>query len=318
MLKKYTGCLLGLAVGDALGAAVEFLKLGQIKEKYGASGIKDFDSWRGFKAGSYTDDTQMSIATAEGLIKSAKEWKKEGTLEPTPFIYKEYLRWLKSQDNPSEIRAPGNTCLSSLRSGEIGSMKKPLNNSKGCGGVMRVAPVGLAFERDVAFYEGVNAAALTHGHPSGYLSAGFLAELISYIIEERDLRESVKAARETLVLYPSHEETLAKVDEALRLVEEKLAVKDSIYKIGEGWIGEEALAISLFCSLKFADNFSLGVQAAVNHSGDSDSTGSITGSILGAKLGEEAIPKQWTAELENAEYVQDLGEEMFRIFKEHT
>lgn len=57
MKKRYKGCMLGLAFGDALGAPVEFLSLRQIMEKYGDGGIKDLDSWGGFAAGTYTDDT---------------------------------------------------------------------------------------------------------------------------------------------------------------------------------------------------------------------------------------------------------------------
>ena len=77
MKDKYTGCLLGLAVGDALGAAVEFMSLEQIKDTYGDSGIQDFDKWGDFDAGSYTDDTQMAIASALGLILSAKKINKK-------------------------------------------------------------------------------------------------------------------------------------------------------------------------------------------------------------------------------------------------
>ena len=83
MKDKYTGCLLGLAVGDALGAAVEFMSLEQIKDTYGDSGIQDFDKWGDFDAGSYTDDTQMAIATALGLILSAKKINKKELWAPS-------------------------------------------------------------------------------------------------------------------------------------------------------------------------------------------------------------------------------------------
>lgn len=311
---KYTGCLLGAGVGDALGAAVEFITLQQIKEKYGASGIGDFDSWGGFKAGSYSDDTQMTMATARGLIRSAEKRSKKGMWKPTLLVYKEYLKWLKTQDDPSQVRAPGKTCLSALQSGKMGTMEEPLNNSKGCGGVMRVAPVGLAYNGPNAFFIGAKTAAITHGHASGYLSAGFLAELISYMVENRDLWESVKEAKKTLFLYQGHEETLDKVDQALQLAQDSESVEESIRKLGEGWVGEEALVVSLYCALKFENDFSAGIKAAVNHSGDSDSTGSIAGAVLGAKLGVEAIPKHWIKRLENNREIQGLGEKLFQVF----
>lgn len=74
-------------------------------------------------------------------------------------------------------RAPGNTCLSALSFGGHGMIDKPINDSKGCGGAMRTAPTGLLSSAsvDIVFRLGAAAAALTHGHPSGYLSAGMVA-----------------------------------------------------------------------------------------------------------------------------------------------
>ncbi|MBD3414884.1 MAG: hypothetical protein GF421_10695 [Candidatus Aminicenantes bacterium] len=316
MKDKYTGCLLGLGVGDALGAAVEFLSLERIKDTYGDSGIEDFDQWDGFEAGSYTDDTQMAVATARGLIRFAEKRDRKDVREPALLIYREYLKWLETQDDPPQVRRPGKTCLSALRSGKKGTLKKPINDSKGCGGVMRVAPVGLAFSGANAFYIGAKTAALTHGNASGYLSAGFLAELIGYLIESRNLRESIKRVRKTLFLYTGHEETLEKVDLALRLAEDRESIEEGIKTLGEGWLGEEALAVSLFCSLMYEDDFSGGIKAAVNHSGDSDSTGAVTGAVLGAKLGVMAIPENWLEKLENREMIRKLSQEIYQVFSE--
>jgi ADP-ribosylglycohydrolase len=316
MLDKYKGCLLGLAVGDALGAAVEFMSSSEIKNKYGEGGIQDFDEWGRFPEGSYTDDTQMVLATAKGCINAAAEWKTDGVFEPTPYVYGEYLNWLETQNDPFERRAPGNTCLSALGSGIMGMIENPINNSKGCGGVMRTAPVGLVFGRDVAFLEGAKYAAMTHGHPSGYLPAGFLAELISWVAEEKELQEAIAESKKTLVLYDDHEETLEKVELAVKLASGKDGVEDAIAAIGEGWVGEEALGIALYCAIKFAEDFRDGVVAAVNHSGDSDSTGSISGSILGTLLGVEAIPVSWIERMENSDDIEKIASEMFRIFKE--
>ena len=81
--------------------------------------------------------------------------------------------------------------------------------------------------------------------------------------------------------------------------------------MGEGWVGEEALAIGLYCALDAGNDFVRGVRLAVNHGGDSDSTGSITGNILGALLGEKAIPSAWLARLEVCEVIRKVGEELF-------
>jgi ADP-ribosylglycohydrolase len=80
--------------------------------------------------------------------------------------------------------------------------------------------------------------------------------------------------------------------------------------LGGGWVGEQALAIAVCCALT-AEDFAEGVLRAVNHSGDSDSTGAICGNLLGAQLGEEAIPAAWLAELELREAIARLADDLF-------
>ena len=315
MISKYQGCLLGLAIGDALGAPVEFLSLQEIKMRYGRDGITDFHEWRGFKPGSYTDDTQMSLATAIGCIRAYQRWHGRGICHPASVVHRRYLDWFESQNDLGQRRGPGRTCLSALQSGKMGTIKEKINNSKGCGGVMRTAPVGLAFPPDRAFQEGAEYAAITHGHPSGYLTAGFLSGMTSYIIEGKTLAEAIALCIGQLTQYDGYSETLEKIELAQKLSVSQKPPEESIQAIGEGWVGEEALAISLYCSLKFSDNFERGTLAAVNHSGDSDSTGSITGAILGTLLGVELIPRPWVRKVEESGRITKITNDMFSIFK---
>lgn len=76
-MKQFFGCLFGAAVGDAIGAPVELLSLSQIRVKYGIKGVNDFYPWKVFPAGSYTDDTQMTLATVEGLVEADQQCDKE-------------------------------------------------------------------------------------------------------------------------------------------------------------------------------------------------------------------------------------------------
>ena len=315
LISKYQGCLLGLAIGDALGAPVEFLRLQEIKMRYGKDGITDFNEWRGFKPGSYTDDTQMSLATAVGCIRAYQRWRDRGICHSVSVVYHRYLDWFESQNDLGQRRGPGNTCLRALQSGKMGTIEEKINDSKGCGGVMRTAPVGLAFSSDRAFQEGAEYAAITHGHPSGYLTAGFLSEMISYIIEGKPLAEAIDLCIGQLTRYDGYSETLEKIELAQKLSISQKPPEESIHAIGEGWVGEEALAISLYCSLKFSDNFERGILAAVNHSGDSDSTGSITGAILGTLLGVESIPRPWVQKVEESDRITKIANDMFSIFK---
>lgn len=313
---QYEGCLLGLALGDALGAPVEFLKLDEIRQEYGPDGIAGLELWREFRAGSFTDDTQMSLATARGCVDAYLALRHGDVWRPAQAVYRRYLAWLRTQDNPYMNRAPGATCLWALRSGRMGTWEAPFNNRKGCGGVMRVAPAGLAFPPGQAFQYGVEFAAITHGHPSGYLPAGVLAETVALLMEGRELQECVIAALKALRHWWGHEETLAKAEQARRLASEGVEAQEAIAQLGEGWVGEEALAIALYCSLRFEQDWQAAVLVAVNHSGDSDSTGSITGAILGTLLGEEALPARWLSQLESASGIKAIADDLYLVVRE--
>ena len=213
------------------------------------------------------------------------------------------------------------TCLAALQSGRRGSTSDPINVSKGCGGVMRVAPVGLWYaDQEAAFRTGCEVAAITHGHPSGYLPAGFLAALVSSLSRGEEFLPALESAAALLRGWKGHAETLTAVERAVataagrpRGEAPKLAFPEAIDALagkedasgpGGGWTGEKALAIALFCALSFPDDLRAGVLAAVNHGGDSDTTGAIAGNILGAKLGKGAIPREWVAGLDMADLVE--------------
>ena len=312
---QYLGCLIGVAVGDALGAPVEFSSLSGIRRRFGNGGITEFFEWGGFKPGSYTDDTQLSLATAVGCIRAQQRFKDGGIFQPAEIVYNQYLDWLKTQNDPAQRRAPGNTCLTALRSGRMGSINERINDSKGCGGVMRAAPVGLAFGPGDAFKHGAEFAAITHGHPSGYLPAGFLAEMIAGLLEGKALTEAIEKGIIELKKYGGYQETLEKVKLAADLVGTEESIPNAIKRIGEGWVGEEALGISLYCTLQYPNDWVKGTLAAVNHSGDSDSTGSITGAILGTLLGAEAIPERWIQNVEDSENIKKIASDMYLVFR---
>ncbi|MHB8575003.1 MAG: ADP-ribosylglycohydrolase family protein [Dehalococcoidia bacterium] len=328
-IEFFTGCLLGGAVGDALGAPIEFLSLPDIRSQFGSAGLQDFSPAYG-RRGAVTDDTQMTLFTAEGLLRADNRLRDTGSMDSVTLVYRAYLRWLETQEHlaPSlgggldkswlsqapalrSRRAPGNTCLSALRSGSIGAADQPLNDSKGCGGVMRAAPAGLAEARP--FRLGCDVAAITHGHPGGYLPAGCFAQVIALIINGADLLPAVTAAIEELVTWKESRETAALLTRAVAMAQLGRPTPEAIESLGSGWTGDEALAIAVLCALT-ADDFEDGVLMAVNHGGDSDSTGSIAGNILGALLGARAIPLHWLGELELRETIEEVAEDLFRHF----
>lgn len=333
-MRRYTGCLLGGAVGDALGAPVEFMKRKVILERFGPAGIRDFAPAYG-RVGAITDDTQMTLFTAEGLIRAWVRALDRGNTSWEAVVAHAYQRWLRTQGSTNRrltpfrdsdgwlfsqrelhhARAPGNTCLSALQS--MPSYGEPaVNSSKGCGGVMRVAPVGLMFANlDVpdperaAFDVAVELAALTHGHPTGSLSAGAFSLMVHTLARGGTMREGIDAARARLADAVQHEETLDALDRAVRLADSGTDRVAAIAKLGQGWIAEEALAIAVYCAL-VAEDFADGVRLAVNHDGDSDSTGAMVGNLLGAMLGVEAIPPAWLAQLELREVIESLAKDL--------
>lgn len=340
---NYVGCLLGGAIGDALGAPIEFMSLEEIRNRYGKQGIVDFVEYPNH-TGEITDDTQMTLFTAEGLLRAYVRENEKGIGGALNTIaHHSYLRWLHTQGaavnrgniksgvydikkgwliNQKELykrRAPGITCINALSSGIAGTMEDPINDSKGCGTIMRMAPVGLMITNRVsAFKVGCELAAITHGHPSGFLSAGFLASITADLVNGISLSAAIVNASVILKKWNEHRETLAAVEQALNLFEITKAMKEEVdsgivEKLGGGWIAEEALSISLFCSLLFENDFKQGVLFAVNHSGDSDSTGSITGNILGLLHGVSGLPPQWIDRLKYHELVIQVAEDLYNI-----
>ena len=321
LLDLVSGCIFGGAIGDALGYPVEFMKYKNIINEYGDEGITEFDLRHSGKA-EISDDTQMTLYTANALLYGETRGALRGIAGPmSGYIFAAYQNWYYSQigkDIPKigrnswiynyevlrESRAPGNTCLSAIAaSGGSRSPENEINNSKGCGGVMRVAPIGCYYAKYgktfLAAKVGAEAAALTHGHPLGYITAAFLSCLVCEIIKDKfaeritdllDLvNETLEIIREMYGEKPHYNEFEDIIKKAIALSGEIHEDADAISKLGEGWVAEEALAIAVYSALKYKDRFRKGVICAVNHNGDSDSTGAIAGNILGAYLGLSAI-----------------------------
>lgn len=331
-LDRILGCMLGGAAGDALGAPVEFLSRAEIEKRYGKDGILNYELTLG-KA-RITDDTQLSMFTAAGLLKAIARMGADGFGNDGKncvsflqsykyFVRGAYFDWLVTQgeieedEMPMETwlgnvrelysrRCPGGTCITEIKNGANGSVKKSCNDSKGCGGVMRVAPAGIIladlFEAKQIAEVGAEIAALTHGHPLGYIPAAALTSMIAALFHGAEIKEAVTdSVKLTLDMFsgaPHIGEFDSVMNFAVNLAAENISDLEAIEQIGEGWVAEEALAIAVYCALRHKDDFAAGIRAAVNHSGDSDSTGAIAGNILGTHLGYSKIPHEFIDNLE--------------------
>jgi ADP-ribosyl-[dinitrogen reductase] hydrolase len=323
-----------VAAGYALGAPVEFASIADIRERFGPRGIADYVPAFG-QRGAITDDTQMTLFTLEGVVRAHVRQRVAGDADVVRVLHRAYLRWLYTQGDqvPRSVltgeaiiepglyaqRAPGHTCLTALRETadgtRLGTIDRPLNDSKGCGGVMRAAPIALwpGTPAEV-FGLGAESAALTHGHPSGYLTAGALAVIVAHLLQDGALDAAIDQARTELIRWRGHEEVLTALDNAVLLAGRGRPTPEAITeRLGAGWVAEEALAIAV-CAALAAEDVHDGLRIAVNHSGDSDSTGAICGNILGARDGTGAIPARLRDHVELRWFIEPLVTEALAEF----
>ena len=342
---RIQGSLVGGAIGDALGYPVEFIcSYEAIRAKYGENGITRLDTCQhGLSAEEpvgkavFSDDTQMTLYTANGLLNAKRQHN--DYIEGITRAYVEwYVRqagkktdkykdcWISRIAALNKNRAPGNTCMSALEA--IYRDKKPSNNSKGCGGVMRVAPIPLFAVADNrmgiqdADSLAADAAKITHLHPLGFIPAALMAHVIYRLAFDEHPTQDVlvgyiKEGIETLTaLFPQYPNEVNQMRElaclSLQLAINEKSDEQNIPVLGEGWVGDEALAIALYCSVRYFDHFEQALIAAVNHVGDSDSTGSLTGNILGAAVGYNAIPQHFKDDLEQLDIILRMADDVYR------
>ena len=352
------GSLIGGAAGDALGYAVEFTREDYIFNHYGRDGITAYELDPATHKAIISDDTQMTLFTANGLLVGDTRGAMRGIQGyPRGYVAKAYQDWLTTQEDSYEKtkakrdmddsfangvswlldvpelfyrRAPGITCLSALQDARDKAantddyIKNPCNNSKGCGGVMRVAPVALCYRPqygltvDKLDWEAAEIAAITHGHSLGYMPAAVLNHIISRIVypegDRKPLKEIVIEARDAMLKLfredPFAENLAELINLAVELSENEESDLDNIHRLGEGWVAEETLAIAIYCALKYQDDFSKALIVSVNHKGDSDSTGAVLGNILGAWVGYEEIEQKWKTDLELHDVILEIADDL--------
>lgn len=325
-LDRARGCLLGLAVGDALGHPTEFVpSLAAIRSRWGPQGVTDFEPAGRHPAGTYTDDTQMALCVARALIRSGHD-----TLDALmATLGEEFVAWSRS---PRNNRAPGGTCLAGCRALARGVawQSAGVKGSKGCGAAMRAAPVGFFYADRLDAMLSVSAAqsTLTHAHPTAIASGVAAAACVAWVCRGASYEglidftlECVKWLTDERLVYlgcdPRMVEHLG-VSEMVEALErtalglQEPPVDDVCQLLGEAWVGEEAVACALECALRAGDDFGAAVLRGANSGGDSDSIACIAGSLAGARLGPEAIAERWRSGLEDSARIEALAEALTR------
>lgn len=318
-IERYRGSILGLAIGDALGHPTEFVSsVPGIKERWGGV-VVDFQRAGRHPPGTFTDDTQMTVAVARALIRKGHA----GLDAIMDVLSDEFVAWSKSREND---RAPGGTCLRGCSNLARGAAWRVAGvaESKGCGAAMRAAPVGLYFSDDVETMIRVAAAqsSLTHRHPTGIASSVAAAAPVAHVLRTGSLdgileftRSCVEALTEELLVEMGctvelarsigNKEMLDSLDETAAALDKD--TDDVCELLGGAWIGEEAVATALWCALKAKGDYRDSIVRGANSSGDSDSIATIAGSITGALVGFGGIEEKYRRDVEKSALLDELA-----------
>ncbi|MEU9982283.1 ADP-ribosylglycohydrolase family protein [Streptomyces sp. NPDC050856] len=326
---RVRGCLLGAAIGDALGAGVAGLSVEAIRVAHGPDGLTDLAPAHG-RRGAVTAATQMTLFTVDGLIR-AQVRRDTGAWHPPTDVHRAYLRWAATQRDwgPDERRAdngwlaceewlyarrdPARACLTGLGDDVLGTLDRPKNpTARDPGALVRSAPFGLlvGWEPRLVCQLAVECAAQTHGHPTAYLAAGAFAVIVHGLARGESLDGSVQRALVQLSERPGHEPVSQALKQALGAVRQGIPSPARIASLGDtdGEAAEDALAIAVYCAL-VGEDVRHGLRLAVNHDGPSQATGTLTGALLGALHGETALPPAWLAELEGRPTLLELADD---------
>jgi ADP-ribosylglycohydrolase len=324
---RISGCLFGMALGDALGADTEFIDVPRILQRYPPNGPQAPTG----NPALVTDDTQMALAVGEALGAAPLPYTPQSL---GPELRRTFVSWY---NDPENNRAPGRTCLIACKHLADGThwIEASQIGSKGCGANMRVMPVGLlAVDEQTRSAIAQFQAAYTHGHPTGLAAADLTAFVIATLAEGIEPTSLMTLAHDYAEQQRSvyHEAWLGDLwtrahtfdtaqDYIARGWDECLAIprrvsvalvhvdrySDPCLATGDGWIAEEALATALLCFLMYPDDPVAVIRRAAVTRGDSDSIACIAGSFAGAHCGVEAWPPDWIERIEYRDRISALS-----------
>ena len=336
---SYRGCLLGLAVGDAMGYTVDDRSLEQIRTDYGPEGLLGYDLVNGYA--DVTSYTQLAAFSCNGLLLGLTRGQMQGVMAPyVRYIALAEREWSQTQRYSGNVgrnacwvskerefrgrRCMDTRMLDTLNRGRPGSMEEPVNRFVTPGAITVAIPVGMFFnplrmDREEIDRLGAEAVALTHGAPQAFLAGAALAHIISRILWDgaNDLKELVRETMDALQAHFGREYRQASeiregLNMALRLAaSHNVSCSEAMEQLRCTTMAE-ILAGGIYAALCYPNNFDEAMITAVNHSGCSAAVGAVTGAVLGARLGEEEIPEFYLEPLEPAALLRELADDMFQ------
>jgi ADP-ribosyl-[dinitrogen reductase] hydrolase len=311
---RCVGAILGFAVGDALGMPAEFLSREQIRRYYGKP-ISDFLKAPPGHAndflpqGSYTDNTQTMLATAECLI----EHKKVDPARNADAL----LSWYR---DTIPHRTPS---MAMLRACKHLSAGRPWNKSgvfsSGCAAAMRMMPIGIFFSRcpDALTRAALDNCIITHTEPRARAASVSVAYLTARLMQADERSSPGDQVLETTDHVAHLDQDLAAM---LRWSTQitHLSPEEALFEIGTSSDSIETVPAAIYCFLKYPRNFSGAVLAAVNAGDAADSIGALTGGFIGALAGMNAIDKHWLRSVENSDVLIGVGENLAALINQSS
>lgn len=298
---KFLGCLLGVALGDALGACWEGRAMSQ------EGGIEYLADKLGRLT--YTDDTHMTIGVAESLVDS-KGFSGEHMV-PTFIRNYEAEPWRGYGPGPPRI-------FRMIRAGEPwdrAASKLYKGGSFGNGSAMRVAPIGLLYSsnpaklREVAYKSSI----ITHSHELGKEGAALEAYAVALATNTEPNRElEQEAFTQELYDFTQHHLYKQKIACIKELLDEKDRAK-VVSVLGNSVEALNSVPTAIYSFLRHPKSYKDCVLYAISLGGDTDTIAAMAGAISGAYLGAAAIPQRWRAKLENRHYIELLAEKLWQL-----
>ena len=334
----HRGCLLGLAVGDAMGYAVDSKTWAEIQEDYGPNGLLGYDLVNGYA--DVTSYTQLAAFTCNGLLLGLTRGQLQGTMAPfVRYVGLSHREWAASQKmygRPDKTfcwlfkkkemcrrHCMDTWMLDTLSRTNLGTLEAPINQFSSPGSITAAAGVGIFYDsrnmdREEISRLGAEAVALTHGSPMAFLPGAIIAYLLGRVLRKPEIplqtliEESMTAFDDQFSReYAQASEILALMKQAIDMSRDwKVKPVEAMEKL-KCETGAQVLAGAIYASLVGQDDFDTAMIAAVNHSGRSAAVGALVGAILGARMGEEALPDFYLECLEPADLLRELADDLY-------
>ena len=343
-MDKFEGAIIGSAIGDAFGYPLMRLSFEEICGTFEKNGAMELAISRKTKTALFTEATQMSLFTADGILWAHNERVSDENASVANYVFYSYQMWLYMQtktiagpeyewlfnkkQNPnmsSLLRSKGLgrsrrlndvniDALLEAKNNNYGTLNKRVNNNKDAGAVKRVVSAGLFYGKspEMAFRIGCDIGAVTHSHPDGYLPCGVFAAIVAELMTDKSVDDAVNNAMALLAAYPNNENTYNMLQSAVDLASnENIDPLEGVAELGDGFSAVSCLSIAVYSAIVHQTNYRFAIELSTNHDGDSAACGAITGGILGVWYGRKKLPKPWIKKMQYQNLLETVADVLF-------